>query len=68
LKLNPELPRQKQHSTKRKLFTKKLNLKSRKKQAKCCIWNAALYGAETWTLRKIGQYTWKILKCGVVEG
>jgi hypothetical protein len=30
-----------------------LNLK--KKLVKCCIWSTALYGAETWTLRKADQ-------------
>jgi squalene cyclase len=32
------------------LFTSK-----RKKLVKCYIWNIALYGAETWTLRKVDQ-------------
>jgi hypothetical protein len=35
------------------LFTSKLNLNLRKKLEKCYIWNIALYGAETWTLRKV---------------
>jgi hypothetical protein len=34
------------------LFTNKLDRNSRKKLAKCYIWSVALYGAETWTLRK----------------
>jgi len=32
---------------KRALFTSTLDLKLRKKLVKCCIWNMALYGAET---------------------
>jgi hypothetical protein len=32
----------------------------RKKLVKCYIWNTALYGAETWTLRAVDQ---KHLKC-----
>jgi hypothetical protein len=32
---------------------KRLNLK--KKLVKCYIWSTALYGAETWTLRKVDQ-------------
>jgi hypothetical protein len=27
-----------------------------------------LYGAETWTLRKVDQNTWKVLKCVAEEG
>jgi hypothetical protein len=40
---------------KKTLFTSKLDLKLRKKLVKCYIWSIALYGAETWTLRKIDQ-------------
>jgi hypothetical protein len=40
---------------KKNLFTSKLDLNLRKKLVKCYIWNIALYGAETWTLRKIDQ-------------
>jgi hypothetical protein len=36
-------------------FTSKLDLKLRKKSVKCYIWSIALYGAETWTLRKLDQ-------------
>jgi hypothetical protein len=34
------------------LFTSKLDFNLRKKIMKCYIWITALYGAETWTLRK----------------
>jgi hypothetical protein len=42
-------------SNKKNLFTSKLDLHLRKKLVKCYIWNIALYGAETWTLRKVDQ-------------
>jgi hypothetical protein len=32
-----------------------LDLELRKKVVKCYIWNIALYGAETWTLRAVDQ-------------
>ena len=51
VKVNPELPWKKQHSTGR-LFTSKMDLDLRKKLVKCYIWSKALYGAETWTLGK----------------
>jgi hypothetical protein len=40
---------------KKTLFTNKLDLNLRKKLVKCYIWSIALYGAETWTLRKVDQ-------------
>jgi hypothetical protein len=40
---------------KKTLFTSKLDLELRKKLVKCYIWSIALYGAETWTLRKLNQ-------------
>jgi len=40
---------------KRVLFTSTVDLKLRKKLVKCYIWSIALYGAETWTLRAVGQ-------------
>jgi hypothetical protein len=40
---------------KKTLFTSKLDLNLRKKLVKCYIWSIALYGAETWTLRKVDQ-------------
>jgi hypothetical protein len=42
-------------SKKKTLFTSKLHLQLRKKLVKCYIWSIALYGAETWTLRKLDQ-------------
>jgi hypothetical protein len=40
---------------KKTLFTSKLDLNLRKKLVKCYIWSIALYGAETWALRKADQ-------------
>jgi len=40
---------------KRVIFTSTLDLKLRKKLVKCYIWNIALYGAETWTIRAADQ-------------
>jgi hypothetical protein len=40
---------------KRTLFTSTLDLELRKKPVKCYIWNIALYGAKTWTLRAVDQ-------------
>ena len=36
-------------------FATEFYLNLRKKLVKCCIWSIALYGAETWTLRKLDQ-------------
>jgi hypothetical protein len=36
-------------------FTSKLDLNLRKKIVKCYIWSVTLYGAGTWTLRKVDQ-------------
>jgi hypothetical protein len=40
---------------KKVLFTRKFNLNLRQKVANRYIWSIALCGAETWTLRKVGQ-------------
>jgi hypothetical protein len=40
---------------KKTLFTSKLELNLRKKLVKCCTWSIDLYGAETWTFRKVDQ-------------
>jgi hypothetical protein len=44
----------------RALFTSKMGFELRKKLVQDCIWNVALYGAETWTLRAVDQ---KHLEC-----
>ena len=55
MKLNTNLPWQKQHAT-RRLFTSKLDLMNlRKKLVKWYIWSIALCGAENWTLWKGDQ-------------
>jgi hypothetical protein len=47
VKLNPGLPWQNLHSTRRRLFTSTLDLNLRKKLVKCYIWSMALDGVET---------------------
>jgi hypothetical protein len=47
---------------KKNLFTSKLDLNLRKNLIKCYIWSIALYGAETWTRRKVDQKSWNVLK------
>jgi hypothetical protein len=37
------------------LFTSKFDLNLRKKLIKCYIWSIAMYGVETWALRKVDQ-------------
>jgi hypothetical protein len=46
---------QKAAFNKNALFTSKLGLILRKTLVTCYIWSIALYGAETWTLRKVDQ-------------
>jgi hypothetical protein len=40
---------------KKNIFTSKLDFNLRKKVVKCYIWKTALYDAETWALRRVGQ-------------
>jgi hypothetical protein len=42
-------------NTKKKLYTSKLYLYVIKKRIKRCIWNIALCGVDTWTLRKVDE-------------
>jgi hypothetical protein len=44
---------------KKTLFASRLDLNLRKKLVKCFIWSIALFGAESWTLRKVD---WKYLE------
>jgi hypothetical protein len=56
VELNPGLSLQKKTFNKKKtFFTNKLELNFRKELVKCYIWSLAMYGAETWTLRKVDQ-------------
>ena len=55
-------------SSKKNLFTSRLDLNLRKKLVKCCIWSIPVYGAETWKLRKVDQKYLEVLKCGAAEG
>jgi hypothetical protein len=47
------------------LSTLKLDLSCRKELVRCYIWNIALYGVETWTLRKVDR---KYIGNGAREG
>jgi hypothetical protein len=42
-------------NTKKAHFTSRLGLNLRNKLVKCYIWDIALYGAESWSLRKEDQ-------------
>ena len=53
---------------KRNLFISTLDLELRKKIVKCYVWNIALYGAETWTLRAVDEKHLGSFKCGVGGG
>jgi predicted HD phosphohydrolase len=48
-------------------FHQEIGLNLRKKLVKCYIWSIALYGAETWTLRKVEQKYLESLKCAAGE-
>ena len=37
------------------LLSSKLDLNLRKNLVKCYIWSTAVYGAETWTFRRVDQ-------------
>jgi hypothetical protein len=49
------------------LYTSKLDLYLRKQLINYYNWSIAWYGAETWTLQKVDQKYWKVLKCGAGE-
>jgi hypothetical protein len=40
---------------KKALFNRRLDLNLRNNPVKCYIWSTALYGAGTWTLRKVDR-------------
>ena len=47
----------------RKIFlTSKLNIEPRKKLVRCYVWSIALYGSETWVLRKLEREYLKSFK------
>jgi len=60
VKLNPGLPWQTQHSARRKSFS----TVNWKKLEKCYSWSIAIYGDETWTVRKVDQKYLESLKSG----
>jgi hypothetical protein len=63
VKLNVGLLWLKLRSTRRKFFfASTLDLELRKKLVMYYVWSIALYGAETWTLRAVGQKHLKSLE------
>ena len=53
---------------KRSIFCGRLEKELRKRVVKCFVRSVALYGAETWTLRRNEQKRLKHLRCGHGEG
>jgi hypothetical protein len=53
---------------KRTVFTSKLDLNIKEETDKMLHFNTAMYGAETWTLRKADLSYLESLKCGAGEG
>ena len=51
----------------RELMTGGMDREVKKRLVKALIWPVALYGCETWTLRKIEIDRLKLLKCGYGE-
>ena len=49
-------------------FFQNIYLNLKKKVVNLHIWSIALYGAKTWTVRKLTRNTLKVLKCGAAEG
>ena len=50
------------------LLTSKLNIELKKKLVRCYVWSIALYGSETWTLRKLeGKYLEKLTILNTLE-
>ena len=67
VKLNAVLPWQKQHSTRRRLPTSRLDLNWSKKLAKCYIWSISFYDVETLTFQtevpgKFWKWCWRELE------
>ena len=51
------------------IFCRSLEKELRKRLLKCFVWSVALYGAETWPLRRNEQkMSGSILRCGYGEG
>jgi hypothetical protein len=45
------------------LLTSKLNIELKKKLVRFYVWSIALFGSETWTLRRLRQNYLRALKC-----
>ena len=46
------------------LLTSKLNIELKKNLVRCYVWSIALYGSETWKLRKLEQKYLESFECG----
>ena len=55
-------------NTKESFFCGPLEKELRKRLVKFFVWSLALYGEETWTLRRNQQNEWKHLRCEHGEG
>jgi hypothetical protein len=53
--------KKKKKKKKKTLFTSKLNSNLGKKLVKCYIWIIAVFGAETWTFRKVHGKFWNVM-------
>jgi hypothetical protein len=67
VKLNPGFPWNRQQSTRRPFFRRKLVSLLRKKLVKCYIWSIALYGSENLTFLKVDQKYLKMFEIVVLE-
>jgi len=68
MKLNPLLPWHKQHSKEEDSFQQRIRLKFKEEAIKMHILSIALYGAATWTLRKVGQKYLESFKVWCFQG
>ena len=52
VEIKQELEWRKMRSTREELLTQRMDRKLKKKIIKAVVWSGALYGLETWTMRK----------------
>ena len=48
------------------LLTSKLKVELGIKLVRCYVWSIALYGSESWTVRKWSRNIWRALKWGAI--
>ena len=51
----------------KKLLTGGLKLQLKKLLVKTFVWSVAMYGSETWTIKKLMLHGWTHFKCGSGE-